>query len=718
MKIKKHILLILLLAILILSVASCSDSGETLSTEIISARIKNDRDSAVVEATLDSEFLEAYGNGDVFLLSIASCDTENLSSAEVVGQARAKANLKFKFSLSDHKLGATSSFVLAKKISGEETDRAVYAAISEIEYFNNPELLAATAKVPETSASLKGVDTDSLTDAIGLGADRIIFELNIEKLILDGYREGAINYSFGGRSYYFDGAAVTELDRRISEANRLGVRVYLRSLLGAPIESTPEYLYCSGAGKGAEYYCVNMADKQAARAVCALYSFIGSRYSGGDILAIDHIIGKTVNLNNKTCYAGAIENDGFYSLYSAWARAAYNATTSCNSSAKIYIPVDNSLHVEGSGISAKMLLSGICAQAQRSGSFGFGIALDLGEGGDLGNLLSGNGTDFVSVGVGNLDSFTSLLDSEEMRFHGQRRDIIIDSLSLDAGMGEANRAAYYVCAYYKAAEAGFSALFYNGDKLLSEDGKEDALASAIRLCGDKNTTSLLKIADKMPCGKELDLKGNVSQRLTYEEEASLEIGKRSRSNKKEIELDLASFICGGGVYNADISSETTIFGSRAEALTVSVRLSADGGYITSSSLPCKDIVESGYLALNMKASDTARVTVILSSDSEKNPLYIGNATVYAAEKIFFFDIKDFTDSLSSSDKLTLTIVMPEGEEGEFELSLTDVALYGSSGNGLAITLTALGVFVAALAICGILFLLTRRRKRRTEDERK
>ena len=707
------VLMTALVLLTVLSLASCRRGG-VAATEILSAKIRNDRDTVIVEATLSDEYLETSGRETLYLLSVGSCEDDYLVGATVLSSSPSKKNMRFKFSLEENKLSSSNALVVAKKTSADGADRQTFAPITEFEYITNPELLSTTGIAPLGSKSLKGISSAELSDALYLACDRMIVDVNIEKLMLNGYSEGAESFVFNGVTYYFSKAELDLLDKTVSEATALGVRVYLRSTLGSPEETTPEYLYCAGAAKNAAGYCVNMADGKAAEAIRALYSLLGARYSGKGALALDHIIGKTVNLYPSFCNAGGAEGERFYSLYGAWARVASNALLSANSSATVYIPLDNSLQTEGGGAGIKTFLENFAKYAAASGNYGYGIAIDLGHGEDLGKLLSGNTEDYLKVGVGNLYTLSELLDRNEMRWHGQRRDVIIDSIALDDIASDTNKAAYAVCAYYKAAETGFDAIFYTLSGEVS-----DAYASAIRLCGDKAADKLSEIAKKIPLEEPIDVKANVTESLIYEKEVNLEIGRGSLSNKRASGIDLCDVTVLGSAYNADAKVLTTPFGTKAESVTVSSAISSGDSVAVYENISASKILEAGYIALTLGGSGEADAYFTLFSDTEKRAVYIGEFSIFATKKTYYFDVKKLTDRIKGSDKLTLAIVV-ESKEGadNYDFTVDEIALYGSSGNGLGTTLTAVGVFAAVLAVCGLLFLLTRRRNRRTGNDRK
>jgi hypothetical protein len=69
-------------------------------------------------------------------------------------------------------------------------------------------------------------------------------------------------------------------------------------------------------------------------------------------------------------------------------------------------------------------------------------------------------------------------------------------------------------------------------------------------------------------------------------------------------------------------------------------------------------------------------------------------------------------NIDEADEFTLSLRIPAyAEEKEPILTVSDIALYGSSGSGSSTVTAVIVVALVTLAICGLLFLMTRRRAR-------
>lgn len=703
----------------LMPLTSCGD-GQSNTTEIISASLKNNRETVLVEATLDAEYLKSYGDEKVYLLALGSEQAEGLRAQKVLDEAKASSKLKFKFKLGEDKVDAATPIVLARKTSSDSASVAVYAAISEKEYINNPNILSIDSDGAVSVHGIKGLSTQDISKASLLGADRVLIDVPINEYLLERYTDGAINHICGGVSYYFDGGKTEALDKRIKEAAELGLRVYLRTRLDFYGENTPREIYCPSVKEGALGYCVNTASDSAANYIRAFYDFLGSRYSDSEMLALDYIIGQGVNSYQKNCNAGIFDSDQFQESYSAWARIAHNILTAYNKNAKIYISVDRNLRLESGGIGSKVFLSSFAANAKRSGDYNWSVALDLGNGEDISELLSGDAPDYSKVGANNLSELSSHLDSKEMLYDGESRRVMIDSLSLPITLSERNRAAYYIYTYYKAAEAGFDAFFYNDSQkssLYSADKSRGDLFYAFMVCGSQLNSQLKDYTDKIQNGSLPSFNDYTSRKLTYEQEVSLDVGKAAQKNKESFPAKLYSFKSGGSVYNVESANLRTLFSENKNILRIGSDLTSGSGYV-SCTLKGSDIIESGYVGVTMSSSRQTKVLLLITSDSDKNAAYLGEATLNDSEKTYYFNITDLTKDLRSSDKLQMSLIIPSEDNGvgNLKITLTDIALFGSSGNGTSTIIAVVAVAFSVLAACGLLFWLTQRRKRRTYED--
>jgi hypothetical protein len=300
------------------------------------------------------------------------------------------------------------------------------------------------------------------------------------------------------------------------------------------------------------------------------------------------------------------------------------------------------------------------------------------------------------------------------------RSLIIDGLALDHSVSEANRAAYYSYAYYKAAEAGIDAFLYSADReecgLLNASGERKDFYYAYLMCGSNITDQLRAYTDKIPSGKLPDFRQYCSRTLTYEQEAVSEVGRAILTNVKPFPVSLLDFSEASSCLVAELEKSSEGGNS---TLTMKADPSATYAAITAFEISAADLIEAGYVGVTLSSPGSEAVTLLISqagAHQDSSASYVGEAVTTATQTTYYFNIAPFTDSIKSSDTLTLSIcVSPRKGISEnaapSELRIHSLALYGSSGNGLGTVLTVLIVMASALAICALLFILTQRRKR-------
>ena len=710
----------LALALLLLCTAILSACGGEIETNLLSATLSNNGEKITVKATLDDATLEKYAGETLYLLAVPSAYTDSIKDCTVIDENKAKKQLYFHFP-SANEAGESlvgSAFVLATASLDKK-----YTAVTDPIYIENPETVAVSLKKAPDSSSLKGITTTDPYEASILGAEHILFEVEINGLLLPSYREGAIHYVYNGISYYFDGDKVAMLDKQVREASALDLRVYLRTVLkwGEDEDMIPS-LYCPQAQKNKNGYLPNMEDNEVAGYIGAFYSFLGSRYSSGkNGLALDHLIGSAVNDLASNCNAGNYSADRALANYLSWTRMAYNILASYNKNAAVYISVSNRWNSDDtSHMGNKVFLTSFADLATRLGNFPFCIALDLGNGDDLSGVLSGSGRDFSSIGINNLTDLCDLLSEEAMRYEEKSRDLIIDGLALDHAVSEANRAAYYSYAYYKAAEAGINALLYSADRegcdLLNASGERKDFYYAYLMCGSNITDQLRAYTDKIPSGNLPDFKQYSSRTLTYEQETVTEVGRAVLTNQKPFPASLLDFSEASSCLVAELGKPTE---DGNGTLTMKADPTSAYAAVTAYEISAADLIEAGYVGITLSSARSENVTLLISqagAHEEARASYIGEAVTTPTKTTYYFNIAPFTDSIKSSDTLTLSIcISPRDDASEnaapSELCIHSLALYGSSGNGFGTVLTVLIVMASALAVCGLLFVLTQRRNK-------
>ena len=185
-------------------------------------------------------------------------------------------------------------------------------------------------------------------------------------------------------------------------------------------------------------------------------------------------------------------------------------------------------------------------------------------------------------------------------------------------------------------------------------------------------------------------------------------------NKTEFPYDYHDFAVGGSAYNADISYFVNADGNKDKMLTLSTNSTGNFGAITLYDVPAKDIIEYGYIGIKMSSVGADKAILIITDKYSKNDAasYVGEAEISAETGMYYFKISSFTDNIRSSDTLNISICVSSDDAAfDSSLSIEEISLYGSSGNGGNTLMTILIVAGSIVGICLLLFLLSKRRKK-------
>lgn len=706
------------LVLMLAALMSACSSNESAQTKIVSVSINKDGSTVKLEASFDAEYSKTHSGETRYVLALSTAETDSIpNDATPIGEIKVKESVSLKLGLygDDGSSRLTQAFVIAEYSNGK------YVAITDAVYINNPSAIAPSTNDVGVLGGFKGLSSNDIYAAEYLGASQILLEADIDGFLHAGHSEATLKYNHDGSSYYFDREKVGELDRLVGSASDMGMRVVLRTTLKHPEKSKNNgsdgekepisELYCKKAASGAIGYVPNMEDRAAAEYISAFYSFLSSRYSGEYGTVSGYIIGENVNRYGEYCNAGAADSEKFESIYAAWVRNAYLTVRSCGSNAEIYVPVSNDWRVDGTDgvIGAEAFLSRLASGTRKSGDYDYSIALNLGSGSDLSAVLSGTSAGYSRIGASNLNDFVSLMDSTSMRYKSERRGYIIDGLSLSPDVSEKNRAAYFTYAYYRAASLGFDAFIYSGELTGANVARSDMYYCYL-MCGSVLNSQLSDYTQRLT-NVEIPSFGDYAERkLSYEQNAKLELGGSVLKNKKAFPAKLDSFEEGGAVYNAHIELK-----SGKQTLRISSDASDTVGAVSSFEVESKDIVSSGYVGITMSTDRCPRVALMISDGSGKHIAYVGETETVNAETTYYFDISEFSKNVSTSDKLTVSVCILPDKKGEHTVEISEIALYGSSGGGVQ-TAVIIACVAVGIAVFGVLiFVLVKKRKKKIDS---
>jgi len=711
------ILLIIAALFCVILLASCSQGP--YETEITSARIKGDE--IEINVTLDKAYIEEHRGEKVHLLALPSAYTDEIGDYTLVGSSSVKASMDFYVPLEKDGHSLTSSaFVLVTEITTDGNGvSGGYTAVTAPKYVKNPENGAEYTGSPLEKEAIKGLQPSDVFEAEFFGAEHVLFEVDIADFMLAEYEEGAVNHIYQGTSYYFSGNMITELDKLISQASALDMRIYLRTVLGEGKLSDSvlsDILYCRSSYRGRQGYLPNLSNYRSAGYIGAFYDMLAARYANEESCVLDYIIGSSANNFSEYCNAGSYSEERFRTEYFSWMRTAYSILSSHAKNVNVYAACDNSWRSNDTNIcSTKEFLTTLTEFSRKNGDFNWSIAINMGHGEDLSSVLSGESGENTTLGINDLPDLISFLQKEDMLYDESSRRVIIDSIALPNSISESNRAAYYTYAFYKSAESGIDAVIYNATAadcgLKSATGARSSLYFSFLMCESSITTQLSDYTSKINNSSIPDFTKYKERQLTFEQSVVNEVSGAIRKNREELPADITNATPGGSCFNVEFSTHKDAEGSNYRTLTAFTNTYSDIGYFSLFDIPARDMLESGYVGIRMYSDKPVKAALVITNKGKQLSAYVGEVSLTDQPTDYYFKISEFTDHMSSSDDLQLSVcVFPDGADEIKRVSIEDMALYGSSGNGSGTVITIVLVIVAILGIGVLLFWLSKRRK--------
>lgn len=698
------ILIICLLATLVFALASCS--SEDAETEITSVTVKKDKENIVIKATLDDVYSENHAKETLYVLALPTADTSYVpTDVDIVGEVKVKSSIKLSFSLTDDNgfSRLTKAFVLAEK-----TDLS-YAPITNAMYVQNPEILADEKSDAPDVSDIKGLNSADIYDAHLAGADRMLFVADMNALMLDEYKDGAVKYNKDGVSYFFDDDAVSALDEKVKNANDLGMRVYLRTIcyeyeLDAEDSSLDLELMAATTPL--------VSDEYLARKISAFYCFLAQRYSGEYGQVSDYIIGQN---GNKVLLSSEEAQE---KAYQAWVRLAHISLRSIDANSRVYVSVSNKWRNSGTGVvGAKSFLSHFAEQAKNSGDYDWSISLDLGNGDDLPALLATDSYDYSNIGVDNMNEVIDLINTADMRYQSEKRGFIIDALALPTTISESNRATYYICAYYKAAALGAEAFFYTDRapySLLDQNENRGALYYMFLLCGTDKTGQLTEYTRKVEGFTDEEMQKHVFKKMTFLQNAKYEISEKDEKRTAQFPATFGDFEENAITY-AQLSLVDKMGGGYGRVLNIRSYTENGIGAVTAFEVSAKQIKASKYIGVTASSENSPMLVLAISSDSKSEVVYIVQAQLVNGESEYYFDLSEFSENVGGDDKLTISLCLLS-DDAESNVTVSDITLYGNSGFDATTVIIIVAVAVVAAGLVAAIIVLALKRKKKMNQD--
>lgn len=317
-------------------------------------------------------------------------------------------------------------------------------------YITNPEAAASRTFAYPKQPSKKGlqVDPQRLGEAKELGVHHSVVNVLLDKLA----GGSSYPYNYNGKTYYFNGNYIWELDRDIRQLGSAGINttaVLLMRYSGA----SANLIYPGGRVSGHSYYGLNMVDPEAREKLAAMFTFLAEHYSNDEFRVYNWILGNEVGNYTRWNYCGGLSFDKYIENYAESFRVLYNCTRSVYNNSHCLISLDHCWNFTRSGAyTTREVLDAFAKEITRYGDIEWWVAYHA-YSEPLTNTRFWNTTARV---VNSLDSKMitimnlKLLTDYVADTYGEEHKFILSENGFSSSAGEETQAAAIAYAYHLA----------------------------------------------------------------------------------------------------------------------------------------------------------------------------------------------------------------------------------------------------------------------------
>lgn len=418
-----------------------------------------DDDKVQIEAT--SSGIPASDDKYYYIFEQATYEDGLAEDAEPIDRIYKGEEAQFKLNLKKDTADSRlfSKFMLAvKKDDG-------FVGISHPKYITNPGACARHSYGGMEHKSIKGILPHplKLSELPDLGVNYCSYNIPLSHILTTS---GGIEYDYGGKVYHFNSQIMNDYDNLFQKLNGMGIDIAAIILNDASPSTYPEITHPDArSGSTAPYYMFNASDEGGVKALAAIGSFLAGRYSGtGHGNVSMWIIANEVNARKEYNYMAKTDVNTYTAAFTRAFRVFYNAIMSENSSAKVYIPIDQrwTFNTEKTGdYDAKDVIDIFASSISNYGNIDWGLAAHP-YSFPNGNTAFWNASKYVNhtettptITMDNIEVLTNYMQKDSMRdTSGNVRSIILSELGYSSTSGEDVQAAAFAYAYTKMVKNG------------------------------------------------------------------------------------------------------------------------------------------------------------------------------------------------------------------------------------------------------------------------
>jgi len=335
---------------------------------------------------------------------------------------------------------------------------------SQARYITNPEGCADHTQSRSDNGK-KGIMPAAVRlhspDLQDLNIDQCTYNVPIGNLCSVG-SGGKIEYTYNGKTYYFNKDIVGEYDSLVPQMNSRGIQLTL-IILNNRASDLSLIHPLSRSSSSAHYYAFNTTDKESVEKLEAIATFLASRYSGTGHGKVDNwVIGNELNCRADWHYLPSMDLNAAVTEYINSFRIFYTGIKSVNANARVYISLEqqwNAVTYPSRAYTARSYLDAFNALVKSQGDIYWDLAYHpynmpmYSISPWAGGTDTTHSFDTMYISMYNIDVLTDYMSqSAYLAPNGQVRSILLSEQGYTSIYGEELQAAAIVYAYLQATK--------------------------------------------------------------------------------------------------------------------------------------------------------------------------------------------------------------------------------------------------------------------------
>jgi hypothetical protein len=342
-------------------------------------------------------------------------------------------------------------------------------------FVDDVQFLGSNDQSYPAAAGKKGLQVRMTDDAEVLGVQHAAINARLDRLMLKEFALGAIKFSSGGRTFYFDASVVRALDSSVKPLSDNGALVTLILTLhqdSRPNSAWPMLVHPDAEVGRGTVYAFNTVTSEGVVYFTAAMEFLGQRYSRADHeygRVVGYIVGNEIDAQETWYNMGRKPLAAFLRDYSRALRIAWQAARKAYTNVRVYISLTHywtqSIKPDDPEYAYKPrdLVGALADLTARNGDFPWAVAYhpypeNAFDPAFWNDETATSDVDTIRITFKNIEVLPRYLAQNRLRYRGQPRRIILSEQGFhSADYTDAPlrlQAAAYAYAYYKLKLTG------------------------------------------------------------------------------------------------------------------------------------------------------------------------------------------------------------------------------------------------------------------------